>query len=245
MNGAGRLADFYQNLKMSSDKTEPLKYEGKKMLSGLVPFTTFLSQFEDLGKAETNEYESYGISNADDFRKLNIEFKSMIQKMIPGFENDLYFDRDWLGDIVPKFSIISSINESEINKEAIEIGYKPIPVRKKIAVTVYEIGYGELDYGIPVRLPLKEQEYALLQRETGRLTKEYLTELINSKEYQEEQDKTYKLTMFKKEVERAKTDVMNDFKDPELNPLWNNIEARAEKLATKKWTQKQGNQEVN
>ena len=108
MNGAGRLADFYQNLKMSSDKTEPLKYEGKKMLSGLVPFTTFLSQFEDLGKAETNEYESYGISNADDFRKLNIEFKSMIQKMIPGFENDLYFDRDWLGDIVPKFSIISS-----------------------------------------------------------------------------------------------------------------------------------------
>ena len=245
MNGAGRLADFYQNLKMSSDKTEPLKYEGKKMLSGLVPFTTFLSQFEDLGKAETKEYESYGISNADDFRKLNIEFKSMIQKMIPGFENDLYFDRDWLGDIVPKFSIISTINESEINKEAIEIGYKPIPVRKKIAITVFEIGYGELDYGIPVRLPLKEQEYALLQRETGRRTKEYLTELINSKEYQEEQDQTYKLTMFKKEVERAKTDVMTDFKNPELNPLWENIEARAEKLATKKWTEKQGNQEVN
>jgi len=245
MNGAGRLADFYQNLKMSSDKTEPLKYEGKKMLSGLVPFTTFLSQFEDLGKAETKEYESYGISNADDFRKLNIEFKSMIQKMIPGFENDLYFDRDWLGDIVPKFSIISTINESKINKEAIEIGYKPIPVRKKIAITVFEIGYGELDYGIPVRLPLKEQEYALLQRETGRRTKEYLTELINSKEYQEEQDQTYKLTMFKKAVERAKTDVMTDFKNPELNPLWNNIEARAEKLATKKWTEKQGNQEVN
>jgi len=38
---------------------------------------------------------------------------------------------------------------------------------------------------------------------------------------------------------------MTDFKDPELNPLWNNIEARAEKLATKKWTEKQGNQEVN
>ena len=35
---------------MSSDKTEPLKYEGKKLLSGLVPFQTFLSQFEDLVK---------------------------------------------------------------------------------------------------------------------------------------------------------------------------------------------------
>ena len=245
MNGAGRLADFYQNMKMSSDKTEPLMYEGKKMLSGLVPFTTFLSQFEDLGKDKTNANESYGISNSDDFRKLNFEFKSMIQKMIPGFENDLYFDRDWLGDVVPKFSIISTINESEINKEAIKIGYRPIPIRKKLMMTVYEIQYGELDYGIPVNIKLKEQEYALLQRETGRLTKQYLTELINSKEYQEEQDQTYKLTMFKKEVERAKEDVKNDFKDPELNPLWNNIEARAEKLATKKWTKQQGNQEVN
>ena len=79
------------------------------MLSGLVPFTTFLSQFEDLGKLMTNETESYKISNKDDFRKLNIEFKSMIQKMIPGFENDLYVDRDWLGDPVPKFSVISSM----------------------------------------------------------------------------------------------------------------------------------------
>ena len=51
--------------------------------------------------------------------------------------------------------------------------------------------------------------------------------------------------MFKQAVENAKTDVKNAFKDPELNPLWNNIEARAEKLATKKWTEKQGNQEVN
>jgi len=41
--------------------------------------------------------------------------------------------------------------------------------------------------------------------------------------------------MFKKAVERAKSDVMSAFKDPDQNPLWNNIEARAEKLATKKW----------
>ena len=70
------------------------------------------SQFEDLGKDKTDGDESYGISNSDDFRKLNFEFKSMIQKMIPGFENDLYFDRDWLGDPVPKFSVISSLGLS-------------------------------------------------------------------------------------------------------------------------------------
>ena len=244
MNGAGRLSDFYQNLKMSSDKTEPLMLEGKRMLSGLVPFQTFLAQFEDLGQKETNEFESYGIANADDFRKLNIEFKSMVQRNIPGFENDLYFDRDWLGDVVPKFSIISSINESEINKEAIKIGYKPIPVKRKIAMTVYDIEFGELDYGIQVRLPLKEAEYAVLQRETGKTVKSYLKELINDPEYQEEQDQTYKLQMFKDEVTRAKTDVMAEFKS-ESNPLYNDILARAEILATKQWTKQQGNQEVN
>ena len=42
-----------------------------------------------------------------------------------------------------------------------------------------------------------------------------------------------------------KTDVKIDFKDPELNPTWNNILERAEKLATKKWMKQQGNQEVN
>lgn len=245
MNGAGRLADFYQNMKMSSDKTEVLAYEGKKLLSGLVPFQTILAQFEDLGKAETNEFESYGISNADDFRKLNFEFKSMIQKNIPGFENDLYFDRDWLGDVVPKFSVISTINESEINKEAQKIGYQPTPVRKKLEVTVYEIQFGELGYGIPVNVQLKEQEYALLQRETGRLTKQYLKELINSAEYQDEQDQTYKLYLFGKAVENAKADVKSQFKDPEINPLWSAIEARAEILATKKWKKQQGNQTIN
>ena len=51
--------------------------------------------------------------------------------------------------------------------------------------------------------------------------------------------------MFKQAVENAKTDISSAFKDPELNPLWNNIEARGEKLATKKWEKQQGNQEVN
>jgi len=245
MNGAARLADLYQNMKMSDNKLEPLQYEGKKLLSNLVPFQMILSQFEDLGQKKTNEFEKYGITNADDFRKLNIEFKSMVQKNIPGFENDLPLDRDWLGDVVPKFSIISSISEDDVNKEAREIGYKPIPVRKKLPVTVYSIEYGDLDYGISVNIPLKENEYAILQRETGKLIKSRLTDLINSDDYKNEQDQTYKLQLFKDEVTAAKTEVKEQFKDPELNPYWQDIEARAEKLATKKWKKQQGNQEVN
>ncbi len=40
------------------------------------------------------------------FRKLNIDFLSMLQKFVPGFENDLHLDYDWLGAEVPKFSVI-------------------------------------------------------------------------------------------------------------------------------------------
>ena len=39
----------------------------------------------------------------------------MVQKFVPGFENDLYFDYDWLGDEVPKFGVVSSMEEHPIN----------------------------------------------------------------------------------------------------------------------------------
>mgnify|MGYP003346972595 CR=1 FL=1 len=64
MNGAGRLMDFIQNLKYSDNIMEPIKTEGKRLLSGLVPYTTFLSQFEDLG-SDVIETEGYKISNKD------------------------------------------------------------------------------------------------------------------------------------------------------------------------------------
>ena len=60
----------------------------------------------------------------------------MVQKFIPGFENDLYVDRDWLGDPVPKFSVISSMSENPINKVAAELNYQPIPLRKSKRITV-------------------------------------------------------------------------------------------------------------
>ena len=61
----------------------------KKLGASVFPFQTFLNQFEDLGQDEI-ETRKFGIVNRDDFVKLNIEFKSMIQKNFPGFENDLY-----------------------------------------------------------------------------------------------------------------------------------------------------------
>ena len=93
---------------------------------------------EDLG-SDVIETEGYKISNKDDFRKLNIEFKSMVQKFIPGLENDLYVDRDWLGDPVPKFSVISSMSENRLNKIAAELNYQPIPLRKTLRVSVFEL----------------------------------------------------------------------------------------------------------
>jgi hypothetical protein len=170
LNGAGRLADLTSNMKMSNTKSEVVIREGKKIISGLVPFSMLLSYFDDLG-SEKIETENYGLVNRDDFRKLNIEFKSMIQKNIPGLENDLYLDKDWLAMPVPKFGVISSMEEHPVNIEAAEIGYSPIKPRKKMAVTAYSIENeklaADLDYGIQVNVPLKEKEYAYYSHIAG------------------------------------------------------------------------------
>ena len=199
MNGAGRLMDLIQNIKYANDKTIPLQNEAKRIVSGLVPYTTFLAQFEDLGSDEI-ETEGYKIANKDDFRKLNIEFKSMVQKFIPGFENDLYVDRDWLGDPVPKFSVISSMSENPINKVAAELNYQPIPLRKSKRITVYDLK-GKDGQSIPLGAPmtvtvrLTEKEYAYLNYYQGTAIKAYLKDFIkNDKEFNSTNDKQYKLS---------------------------------------------------
>ena len=240
LNGAGRLSDLVSNMKMSDNPSEVIWKEGKKIVSGLVPFQTLLNQFEDFGsdKVETN---NYGIANADDFRKLNFEFKSMIQKNIPGFENDLYFDRDWLGQESPKFSVISSMTEDPINKEARMIGYQPIKLRQKYPVTAYSTKYGETDYGIPVNVKLTEQEYSLLNRIQGNQIKIELNDLMNSSFYKNSKDRTDKLNQFKDAIETAKKNTKGIF---EAQEIYLDIEARAEILATKKWRDQQKNQAI-
>ena len=71
-----------------------------------------------------------------------------------------------------------------------------------------------------------------------------LEDLLKDPDYQNEQDQTYKLTLFKDAVDAAKLEAMSIYKD-EDNPLWNGILERAEKLATKKWTKKQGDKKIN
>lgn len=242
MNGAGRLMDFIQNIKMSDDWKEPIWNEGKKLGSGLVPYTMFLKQFDDVGQEEVLT-EKYGLTNADDFRKLNIEFKSMVQKFVPGFENDLFFDYDWLGDEVPKFTVVSSPEEHPINKEAIAVGYQPKPVRKKFQYDVWDVTNSkgqsiDLDFAIPVSVKLNETEYAHYARHTGKLVKQYLTDLLKDPDYINEPNKPYKLQMFKDEVALAKQDARDDFID---SKFFADVENRAEDLAIKKWKKQRSN----
>ena len=227
-------------MKMSNDPKEVAAREGKKIISGLVPFTMLLSYFDDLA-SEKVDTENYGLVNKDDFRKLNIEFKSMVQKNIPGFENELYLDRDWLALPVPKFSVLSSMEEHPVNVEAAKIGYNPNKVRKKMMVTAYSIENeelaAELNYGIQVNVPLKEKEYAYYAYYVGNHIRADLTELINSADYKNEIDKTAKLESFKETVEMAKINAKEEFKELDLYAA---IEARAEIQATEKWMKKQG-----
>ena len=240
LNGAGRLTDLVSNMKMSNTKSEVAIREGKKIISGMVPFSMLLSYFDDLG-SEKIKTENFGLVNKDDFRKLNIEFKSMIQKNIPGLENELFIDRDWLALPVPKFGVVSSMEEHPVNIEAAKIDYSPIKPRKKMMVTAYSIENeklaADLDYGIQVNVPLKENEYATYAFLVGNHIRADLTELINSADYKNEVDKTAKLEAFKDAVETAKINAKEDFKNTDL---YTAIEARAEILATEKWMKKQG-----
>ena len=240
LNGTGRLVDLVSNIKMSNTKSEVIAKEGKRIISGMTPYSMLLSYFDDLG-SEKIQTENYGLVNKDDFRKLNFEFLSMIQKYIPGLENELFIDRDWLGLPVPKFGFVSSMEEHPVNVEAAKIDYSPIKPRKKMMVTAYSIENeelaAELDYGIQVNVPLKEKEYAVYAYLVGNHIRADLTELINSADYKNEVDKTAKLESFKDAVETAKLNAKEDFKNTDLYAA---IEARAEIQATEKWMKKQG-----
>ena len=108
-------------------------------------------------------------------------------------------------------------------------------------VTAYSIENeqlaAELDYGIQVNVPLKEEEYAVYAYLVGNHIRADLTELINSADYKNEVDKTAQLESFKDAVETAKLNAKEDFKSTDLYAA---IEARAEIQATEKWMKKQG-----
>jgi len=142
MQGTSRLIDVISRIKMSKNIAEPIGKEFKKVGSTFVPFQFLLKQFNDLGQAETDS-KKWGLRDTDDFRKLGFEFWSFIQRNIPGFENDLELDHDWLGDEMEKFGPITTIKEHPVNAEARKINYLPTKIRKKIQVAIkkYSIGY--------------------------------------------------------------------------------------------------------
>jgi len=229
MQGAARLIDVISMMRMSNTGSEIAFREFKKVATGLVQYTTFLKQFNDFGQEKVDS-EKWGLRNVDDFAKLALEFKSMLQKNIPGFENDLKFKTDWLGDEVMKFGMLTDIEEHAVNKEARTIGYTPTKIRRKLMVTV-KAGDVLPITPVPVNVELTEAEFRALSSATGKVVKAYLSQLIESKHYKDEKIITVKQAMFDDEVSRAKTDVKDLFK---ADKLWSKIYERAIKLAIKK-----------
>ena len=229
MQGAARLIDVISMMRMSNTGSEIAFKEFKKVATGLVQYTTFLKQFNDFGQEKVDS-EKWGLRNVDDFAKLALEFKSMLQKNIPGFENDLKFKTDWLGDEIMKFGMLTDIEEHAVNKEARTIGYTPTKIRRKLMVTV-KAGDVLPITPVPVNVELTEAEFRALSSATGKVVKAYLSQLIESKHYKDEKIITVKQAMFDDEVSRAKTDVTELFK---ADKLWSKIYDRAKKLAIKK-----------
>lgn len=231
MQGTSRLLDLISKIRMSKDVVKPITEELKRTGSTFVPYQFLLKQFNDLGQAETDS-KKWGLRNTDDFRKLAFEFKSLIQRNIPGFENDLELDHDWLGDELEKFGPLTTIKEHPVNAEARKINYLPTKIRKKIQVAISKYSIG---YPIQVHVELLENEYMQIEKFTGQEIKKRLTKLMNNSEYQNEQKITVKRAMFAQEVDAAKTAVKKDLKtNPKAKRIWTAILKRADKLAKKK-----------
>jgi len=226
MQGAANLIDLISNMRMSNTASDIVMKETKNIGARIVPGTMFLKQFNDLA-TDKRQYEKWGLRNTDDFAKLAIEFKSMVQKFIPGKENELYLKRDWLGDPVQKFGMLTDIEERAVNIEAKKINYRPTKVRKKLMVAVDDVALHE---SVSVNVELLENEYALLSNLTGKLTLQFLDELLNDPSYQEEKLIQNKLARFKETVSEAKTEAKELFK---ADAVYQNILVRAEKLAIK------------
>jgi len=227
MQGTSRLLDLINSLKMSNNAWEPALREFKKMGAGLVPYTMFLKQFNDLSQEKTDSLK-WGLTNTDDFKKLNMEFMSYVLRNIPGLENNLHLDHDWLGDEVQKFGVLTSIKSHPVNEEARKIDYRPRPRKKKLSVSVSDYN---MEYPIQVNVELTEEEYKILEVATGQEIKKALTILINSKEYKDETVIKFKKAMFDKTVGEAKATVSEAFKD---QAIYQKIYIRAKKLALKK-----------
>ena len=231
MQGTSRLMDLISRIKMSKNVAEPIGKELEKVGSTYVPYQFLLKQFNDLGQAETDS-KKWGLRDTDDFRKLAYEFKSFIQRNIPGFENDLELDYDWLGDEMEKFGVLTTIKEHPVNAEARKINYLPTKIRKKIQVAIKKYSIG---YPIQVHVELLENEYAQIEKFTGQEIKKELTKLMNSSKYQKEPKITVKRAMFAKVVEKAKTDVKENLKtNKKAKKIWTAILERADKMAKKK-----------
>ena len=237
MQGTSRLLDVISRIKMSKDVAEPIGEEFKKVGSTFVPFQFLLKQFNDLGQAETDS-KKWGLRNTDDFKKLAFELWSFVQRNIPGFENDLELDHDWLGDEIEKFGPITTIKEHPVNAEARKINYLPTKIRRKIQVAISKYSIGN---PIQVHVELLENEYAQIEKFTGQEIKKQLTLLMNGKhpkwkkKYLDEQKITVKRAMFSDVVEIAKTKVKKDLKtNPKAKKIWTAILQRADKLAKKK-----------
>ena len=223
--------DLISRIKMSKDVVEPIGKELERVGSTYVPYQFLLKQFNDLGQAETDS-KKWGLRDTDDFRKLAYEFKSFIQRNIPGFENDLELDYDWLGDEMEKFGVLTTIKEHPVNAEARKINYLPTKIRKKIQVAIKKYSIG---YPIQVHVELLENEYAQIEKFTGQEIKKELTKLMNSSKYQKEPKITVKRAMFAKVVEKAKTDVKENLKtNKKAKKIWTAILERADKMAKKK-----------
>ena len=235
MQGTARLIDVYTSIKMSNNGFDIAKKEAKKLMSGQIPYSTFLNQFNDLGSEKVKD-DKWGFVNKDDFKKLNLSFIEMIKSKIPSAENDLPITTDFLGDSVQKHGMITPIKTHPLINEYKKLNIVPGTIRKKIQINV-DLG---LDSEIPINITLNSEEYSALETLTGKLLKQKGEALLNDTSYTEEKVYANQIDRLKEIEEEARTEAKELFIDSKFA---NRAKIKANALALKKIRASQGSQD--
>jgi hypothetical protein len=235
MQGTAQLVDVYTSIKMSDNDGPIIFKEFKKMMAGQVPYSTFLNQFNDLG-SEKVDSEKWGLVNKDDFNKLNLSFIEMIKKKIPGVENDLPVQTDFLGDEVMKQGMLSGIKVHPLIKEYERLEIVPGMIKKKMMIAV-DLG---LDQDVQINVVLNSEEYSVLETFAGKLLKQKGEELLKDKTYTEETIRENQRGRIKEIESEARTEANDEFKD---SSYAKRIKIKAQELAIKQIRASQGSQD--
>lgn len=165
-----------------------------------------------------------------DYNKLATEYSEYFKRNIK--EDNLEYDYNILGERIEKFGFLSSYQMTPVKEALLMTEPKIRPIKKSV-----QYNFDSLP-GFQVSVPLNSSELRFLKKNSGLIFNDYMTnEVLPDPEYQRSIDEGDMMTargIIKAALSQARSDAKALLLDPEQNPNFENLAARAEEAKTNK-----------